>query len=143
MRLLLDVNLLVALLDEGHMHHDIVQALIAKPKIKIATCALTENGVLRVMNLPAYSSFGPVGFEPIRKQLNQLSKDLDHEFWPCDISLRDATNIQWDRIMGHNQITDLYLLALAVKHKGAIATLDHRIAIETVRGAQTSNLLVL
>jgi uncharacterized protein len=143
MRLLLDVNLLVALLDEGHMHHDIAQALLAKPKIKIATCALTENGVLRVMNLPAYSSFGPVGFEPIRKQLNQLSKDLDHEFWPCDISLRDATNIQWDRIMGHNQITDLYLLALAVKHKGAIATLDHRIAIETVRGAQTSNLLVL
>jgi uncharacterized protein len=143
MRLLLDVNVLVALLDEGHVHHSIVQALIDKPKVKIATCALTENGVLRVMNLPAYSSYGPVGFEPIRKQLQQLCTDLDHEYWPCDISLRQDSTVQWNRVMGHNQITDVYLLALAVKHKGALATLDHRVAIETIRGAQKSNLLVL
>jgi uncharacterized protein len=143
MRLLLDVNVLVALLDEGHVHHSIVQALVDKPKLKIATCALTENGVLRIMNLPAYSSYGPVGFKPICKQLQQLCKDLDHEYWPCDISLRDEAVVQWDRIMGHNQITDVYLLALAVKHKGALATLDHRVAFETVRGAQKSNLVVL
>jgi predicted nucleic acid-binding protein len=45
--------------------------------------------------------------------------------------------------MGQNQIADLYLLTLAVKHKGALATLDHRIAIEIVRDAQKSSLLVL
>ena len=52
MRLLLDVNVRVTLLDEAHVHHSISQNLIAQPGIKIATCALTENGVLQVLNLP-------------------------------------------------------------------------------------------
>jgi uncharacterized protein len=143
MRLLLDVNVLVALLDEGHVHHAIAQALLQKPKLKIATCALTENGVLRVMNLPGYSAYGPVGFEPIHKQLQLLRKDIDHQFWPCDISLSDATKVQWDRVMGHNQITDVYLLALAVRHGGALATLDTRISISTVQGAEKKHLVLL
>jgi uncharacterized protein len=143
MRLLLDVNVLVALLDEGHVHHAIAQALVAKPKLKIATCALTENGVLRVMNLPGYSAYGPAGFEPVRKQLLRLCSDIDHEFWHCDVSLVDEPAVQWDRVMGHNQITDVYLLALAVQHGGALATLDHRVALSTVQGAEKKHLVLL
>jgi uncharacterized protein len=142
-RLLLDVNVLVALLDEGHVHHAIAQALIAKPKLKIATCALTENGVLRVMNLPAYSVYGPAGFDAVRTQLQRLCNDIDHAYWPCDVSLRNDPSVQWSRVMGHNQITDVYLLALAVKHAGALATLDHRVALSTVQGAEKKHLVLL
>jgi uncharacterized protein len=143
MRLLLDVNVLVALLDEAHVHHAVAQNLIAQPDLKIATCALTENGVLRVLNLPGYSSYGPAGFEAVRAQLAQLCEDTDHEFWPCDVSLRDDSKIDWSRVMGHNQITDAYLLALAVAHDGALATLDHRVALSSVRGAQAKHLQLL
>jgi len=143
MRLLLDVNVLVALLDEAHIHHAVAQNLMAQPKLKIATCALTENGVLRVLNLPGYSSYGPAGFEAVRAQLAQLCEDTDHEFWPCDITLRDNSKVDWSRVMGHNQITDVYLLALAVAHDGTLATLDHRVAISAVRGAQAKHLQLL
>ena len=143
MRLLLDVNVLVALLDEAHVHHAIAQNLIVQPGLEIATCALTENGVLRVLNLPGYSVYGPAGFEPVRAQLQQLCTDIDHAYWPCDVSLRDDASVQWSRVMGHNQITDVYLLALAVKHSGALATLDHRVALSTVHGAQAKHLRLL
>lgn len=139
-RYLLDVNVLVALLDEAHIHHAVAQNLVAQPNLKIATCALTENGVLRVLNLPGYSSYGPAGFEAVRAQLDQLCKDTDHEFWPCDVTLRDDSKIDWSRVMGHNQITDVYLLALAVAHGGALATLDHRVALNAVQGAQARHL---
>lgn len=142
-RYLLDVNILVALLDEAHIHHAVAQNLIAQPKLKIATCALTENGVLRVLNLPGYSTYGPAGFEAVRAKLDQLCQDIDHAFWPCDITLRDASKIDWHRVMGHNQITDIYLLALAVAHNGALATLDHRVALSAVKGAQAKHLQLL
>jgi uncharacterized protein len=95
------------------------------------------------MNLPGYSVHGPVGFDAVRYQLQRVCQDIDHEYWGCDVSLRSKEIIQWQRVMGQNQITDVYLLALAVKHKGALATLDQRIAIETVSGAQPKHLLVL
>ena len=143
MRLLLDVNVLVALMDEAHIHHAVAQNLVAQPKLKIATCALTENGVLRVLNLPSYSTYGPAGFELVSAQLAQLCLGTDHEFWPCDVTLRDESKIDWSRVMGHNQITDVYLLALAVQHGGALATLDHRVALSAVRGAQARHLRLL
>lgn len=143
MRLLLDVNVLVALLDEAHVHHTIAQNLIAQPRLKIATCALTENGVLRVLNLPGYSAYGPAGFKAVRAQIQQLSLDIDHEFWPCDVTLRDESKVDWSRVMGHNQITDVYLLALAVQRGGALATLDHRVALNSVQGAQAWHLQLL
>ena len=140
MRLLLDVNVLVALLDEAHIHHAVAQNLISQPNLKIATCALTENGVLRVLNLPGYSVYGPAGFEAVREQLAQLCKDSDHEFWACDVTLRDESKIDWTRVMGHNQITDVYLLVLAVAYGGALATLDHRVALNAVQGAKAEHL---
>ena len=94
MRLLLDVNVLVALMDESHIHHGVAQKLIAQPKVKIATCALTENALIRVLNLPGYSAYGRAGFEAVRTQLQQLCEDKNHEYWPCDITLRDESLVQ-------------------------------------------------
>ena len=143
MRFLLDINVLVAIFDEAHIHHAVASNLITQSNLKIATCALTENGVLRILNLPGYSTYGPAGFESVRAQLAQLCKDTDHEFWHCDITLRDDSKVDWSRVMGHNQITDVYLLALAVEHGGVLATLDHRVALSAVQGAQAKHLRLM
>jgi uncharacterized protein len=142
-RLLLDVNVLVAIFDESHVHHATATALIEKPRVKIATCALTENGVLRIMNLPSYGEYGPAGFEAIIAKLSMLCNDKDHEYFSCSVSLKDKESINWARVTGHNQITDVYLLALAVANNSALATFDQRVAITAVHGAQKSNLLLL
>lgn len=143
MRYLLDVNLWVALLDEAHVHHRTALTFMRRRKLQIATCPLVENGVVRVLNLPAYSRYGPVGFDRVRSKLAEICAGMDHLFWPDSISLRTEELFHGDRVLGHNQITDVYLLALAVSNGGCLATLDHRVALSTVRGAKQEHLLLL
>lgn len=142
-RLLLDTNVWIALLDDAHVHNAQALALFATPALKIATCPLVENGVLRILNLPGYSQHGPAGFDAVRTKMNLACGDADHEFWPDDVSLRTNNVVEWSRVFGHNQITDVYLLALAVAHQGALATLDHRIALSAVIGAGKQHLVLL
>lgn len=139
-RCLPDVNVWVALLDEAHVFHAQALAFAKRKRLKIATCALVENGVVRVLNLPGYSRLGPVGFAPVAAKVAEICASLDHEFWPCDVSVRDAGRVNWPRVMGHNQITDVYLLALAVAHAGCLVTLDHGVAATTVPGATLRHL---
>jgi predicted nucleic acid-binding protein len=143
LRHLLDVNVWVALLDEAHVFHPQVLAFIERRKLQIATCPLVENGVVRVMNLPGYSQLGPVGFEVVARKLADICADMDHAFWPDDVSLRTRGIVNWPRVLGHNQITDVYLLALAVANHGCLASLDHRVSTTTVAGALPRNLLLL
>lgn len=143
MRYLLDVNVWVALLDEAHVFHAQALAFIERPALKMATCPLVENGVIRVLNLPGYSKFGPAGFEPVSQKLGAICAELDHQFWPDGVSLRAAGVVNWPRVMGHNQITDVYLLALAASNQGCLATLDHRVSVNTIVGASSRNLLLL
>ena len=142
-RLLLDVNVWVALLDDAHIHNSASIALFSKPGLQIATCAITESGVLRVLYLPGYAKHAAPGFDIVRAKLALACSDVDHAFWPCDISLRSDNVLRWSRIMGHNQITDAYLLALAVHHGGALATFDHRVALSSVIGAGAEHLYLL
>lgn len=142
-RLLLDVNVWIALLDDAHVHNQAALTLFQKPHLKIATCPLVENGVLRILNLPGYSQRGPVGFEIVRAKMALACADVDHAFWSDDISLRTEGLVNWDRVFGHGQITDLYLLALAVAHNGALATFDHRIALNAVARSEKYNLMLL
>jgi uncharacterized protein len=142
-RYLLDVNVWVALFDDAHTHSARANALINKRGVKIATCPLTENGVVRVMNAAQYSQRGAVGFERVREQLNAATRALDHEFWPDDISLRDEARLDLSKLHGHNQLTDAYLLALATAHNGALVTFDQRIALAVAPGATAKNLSVL
>ena len=143
MRHLLDVNVWMALLDEAHVFHAQALAFVQRRKVKIATCPLVENGVLRVLNLPGYSKFNPVGVEPVRDKLHEICADLDHEFWPDQVSLRTDGRVNWSRVLGHNQITDVYLLALAVTNQGCLVTLDHRVTMSTVTGASGKHLMFL
>ncbi|MEO7850757.1 MAG: TA system VapC family ribonuclease toxin [Rubrivivax sp.] len=143
MRCLLDVNVWVALLDEAHAFHAQALALFQRRRLEIATCALVENGVIRVLNLPGYSRLGPVGFEVVSRKLNEICAGMNHEFWPDSVSLRVPGSVNWPRVLGHNQITDVYLLALAVEKQGCLVTLDHRVALSTVVGATAKHLLLL
>lgn len=143
MRHLLDVNVWVALLDEAHVFHAQALAFIQRRRVRIATCPLVENGVIRVLNLPAYSQIGPIGFSVVADKLAEICSGLDHEFWPDDLSLRTPGVVNWARVLGHNQITDAYLLALAVARAGCLVTLDHRVALSTVVGAKADNLMLL
>lgn len=142
-RLLLDVNLWVALFDDAHVFSAEANALIERPRVKIATCPLVENGVVRVLNLPGYGKRGPVGLARVRDQLRHACASMDHAFWPDDVSIADPAAFNFDRIHGHNQITDAYLLALAVRHGGTLVTFDKAITLDAVRGAKAQHLTVL
>lgn len=133
----------IALLDEAHVHHAEALIFIGQENLKIASCPLVENGVIRVLNLPAYSKFGPVGFATVSNKLQEICAGMDHEFWPDRVSLRTVGLVDWSRVLGHNQITDIYLLALAKANNGCLATLDHRVATSTVFGATAKNLRLL
>ena len=137
------MNVWIALLDEAHVHHALALAFMERRKVKIATCPLVENGVIRILNLPGYSKSGPVGFEPVQQKLQQICADVDHEFWADTLSFRTDHMVNWSRVMGHNQITDVYLLALAVANKGCLVTLDHRVALSTVISAGSGTLMLL
>ena len=143
MRYLPDVNVWIALLDEAHVHHPHALAFMTAPALKIASCPLVENGVIRILNLPGYSKFGPVGFDKVSGKLRNICADMDHEFWPDSVSLRTVGILDWSRVHGHNQITDSYLLALVTAHQGCLVTLDHRVALSTVVGATAQNLRLL
>ena len=123
MRLLLDVNVWVALLDDAHVFSEQANALIETRGVRIATCPLIENGVIRVMNSPSYGRRGAVGLRVVRQRLQEACRALDHEFWPDDLSLRDDDRVDFDRIHGPSQLTDVYLLALATEHGGSLASL--------------------
>ena len=142
-RLLLDVNVWVALFDDSHVASPRANELIETPGIKIATCPLVENGVIRVLNLPTYGRRGALGIMAVRQQLVNACDLLDHEFWPDSVSLRDDSAVDFTRVHGHNQITDLYLLALAVKHDGTLVTFDQNIPLQAVRGASAKHLRLI
>lgn len=95
--------------------------------------------LIRVLNLPAYGRIGPIGFERVRSKLKRVCAELDHEFWPDDVSLHDDA-VDFARISGHHQITDAYLVALATQHGGALASFDRGVALNAVRGATESDL---
>lgn len=143
MRALLDVNVWIALFDDAHQFSERANQFINRSGIQIATCPLVENGVIRVMSLPSYSRRGGLPMQQVRARLQLACTALDHEFWPDDVSLRSDELVDFSRVQGHNQITDLYLLALAVRHGGCLVTLDQAIALSSVRGATPAHWLLL
>ena len=142
MRALLDINVLIALHDRDHVHHSHATSwLAANIKHGWASCPLTQNGCLRIMSQDGYSNPQPLSV--LMPMLLHSTSDAHHHFWSDDISLRTEGLVNWDRVFSHGQITDLYLLALAVAHDGALATFDHRIALNAVARSEKHNLLLL
>jgi toxin-antitoxin system PIN domain toxin len=145
LRSLLDVNVLIALHDQDHVHHALVadwfEREVAPDSAGWASCPLTQNGCLRIMCQPAYPNAVP--YAQLLALLHGSWASPLHAFWADDVSLADEARFDAQRIHGHRQLTDVYLLGLAVKHKGRFVTLDAAVALAAVRGAQPRHLLRL
>jgi len=129
---LLDVSVLIALIDENHVHHTLAADWFKSEGSRSwATCPLTENGALRVLSSPSY----PVEFETpqhVFDLLRALRGQGHHRFWPDDISLLDIVERAPGTTVSSQQITDIYLLALAARFGGKFATLDRRIPVDKI-----------
>ncbi|MEQ1604663.1 MAG: TA system VapC family ribonuclease toxin [Pyrinomonadaceae bacterium] len=144
MRYLLDVNILVALIDPDHVHSDIAHGWwVAANHDQFATCPLTENGAVRILSNPNYSSTVKFTAQQVIEKLGEFADLYDHEFWPDDVSLRDGNVFMADKIYGSRQITDIYLLALAVKAGGCFITFDSGITTSAVVNVNSNSLVVL
>ena len=141
MRALLDVNVLIALLDADHsLHARTTQWLGRNASGGWASCPITENGCVRIMSHPGYHH--PLPVRSVIERLAEASATSWHEFWPDDISLLDAQVANPARIHGPRHVTDVYLLALAVRHGGLFVTLDASISHDAVIDARKSHVLV-
>jgi uncharacterized protein len=123
---LLDVNVLLALFDPQHVHHE-------------ATCPISENGFVRISSSPGYPA-RPGEAPRIVEMLNEFCDIPDHRFWPEDMRLQDI--VEPGAPFTHNQVTDLYLLGLAVHNGGKLATLDRRIPAALVDGGDQALAVV-
>jgi toxin-antitoxin system PIN domain toxin len=138
---LLDVNLLLALTDPMHIHHQPAHRwFVEKGQQAWATCPLTENGFVRISSHPSYPNL-PGEATVVLDILRQLCEAPGHQFWTDDISIRQI--LEAEAIITHAQITDIYLLGLAVHRKGKLATLDQRIPCQSVRRGQKAIELVI
>ena len=144
MRGLLDVNVLIALFDVDHVFHDRAHEWLAANATEgIATCPLTENGVVRVLSHPRYSASMRFAPSDLIDRLNGFRDAHDHAFWPDDVSITDAGCFARGRILGSRQITDVYLLGLATRNSGRLVTFDEGIVLSAVHDAGRENLLVI
>jgi uncharacterized protein len=140
---LLDVNVMVALFDPDHVHHDLAHDWFADCRADgWATCPLTENGLVRVLSNPNY---GGAALRPaaVAGYLRRFCASGHHEFWDDAVSLRDQTLFNLAFAAGHRQLTDVYLLGLATRKGGRLATFDRTIPVKAVVGARGDTLAVI
>ena len=142
MRALLDVNVLIALLDAAHIHHQRAsQWLEQSLHHGWASCPLTQNGCLRIMAQPAYPQALPLA--AVAQRLGQAAATPAHLFIADDYSLLDADSLHWPQLLGHRQVTAAYLLGLAVRQGCRLVSFDARVILAAVRGAKAEHLWVL
>ena len=142
-RALLDVNVLIALLDTDHLHHARAAAWLgANIEAGWASCAVTQNGCVRIMSQPGYPN--PLPAARVAQRLREATQTEHHRFVPGDVSLLDAQRFDTDELLGHRQVTDAYLLGLAVGHELRFVTFDAGVsATRIVRGASAQHLVAL
>jgi len=140
---LLDVNVLVALFFPDHVHHDLAHDWFADHRHEgWATCPLTENGFVRVA-CQQPSDDALVRPVDVIAHLARFCRDKLHHMWTDSVSLTDTALFAPQFIGGHRQVTDVYLVGLAKKMAGRLATFDRAIPVEAVRGGTAELLHVI
>ncbi len=118
---LLDVNVVLALLDERHAHHAAAEVWFDSPGLQWSLCAFTEAGVLRFFTRP---KTGGLSMEQATSMLERLKRRPGYSFQPISAEWQALTAPFSKRIHGHNQVTDAYLLGLAVREGLVLTTFD-------------------
>ncbi len=121
--LLLDINVLVALAWPVHVHHRLAQEWFARRRnAGFRTCPLTQTGFVRISSNPNFHAQA-VSPRTALTLLEKITSLPEHGFWPDDLPLTDAVGKN-HQLIGHRQVTDVYLLGLAASKGGIVATLD-------------------
>lgn len=140
-RALLDVNVLLALFDESHLHHVASRSWLQRNIAHgWASCPITQAGFIRIISQPGYSR--PIPIPTAIELLGSATRSTHHEFWPDDVSLLDGDLFDPQKIHGSRQLTDLYLLGLAVKHGGVLVTFDATIPLSPILHPSAAKHLV-
>ncbi|MBU3665588.1 MAG: PIN domain-containing protein [Chthoniobacterales bacterium] len=140
MAFLLDVNVLIALTDPLHDHHRRATDWFEADAYRAwAACPLTENGFVRIVGQRNYPNFAGDA-HAAREVLEKLCLLSGHQFWPDDLSLRDRTKFK--HLPDSRQLTDCYLIGVAVARKGCLATLDRGMDASLVRGGSRALFLI-
>lgn len=119
MTILLDANVLIALVVTDHVHHSTAEQWFATQTDKFATCPSTQGSLIRFLLREG---------QPSRAAMTILERIIDsdqHEFWPDAIAF---TEVSMAGILGHRQVTDAYLAQLARSNNGRLATFDQGLA---------------
>jgi toxin-antitoxin system PIN domain toxin len=141
-RALLDVNVLIALFDIAHVHHADAFTWWTKHRNDgWASCPLTQNGFVRIISGSRYPQ--PLTVADAIALMGAQMALPGHAFWPDDVSLADPKRFAHDRLAGPSQITDAYLLALAVQNDGRLVTFDRTIPLSAARGAEPRHVVAL
>jgi toxin-antitoxin system PIN domain toxin len=124
---LFDVNLLIALMWPAHEDHGKAQEWFAHNAHEgWATCPFTQAAFVRIVANPAFSSDAPSPLEAAGLLASNL-KHQNHHFWADEITLSEAIKPFSNRLSGHQQVTDAYLLGLAIYKKGKLVTMDRAV----------------
>jgi toxin-antitoxin system PIN domain toxin len=139
---LLDVNVLIALVDGQHEHHVTARAFFRKECVSKgwATCAVTENAVLRILGHPAYPNTPDLSSSGIRNLLQALCAQPGHTYYERSPSLLD--NNRFPSLPESKHLTDVFLLATAVMHQSRFVTFDQRIHPGHIPGGREAYLLL-
>ena len=142
MTFLLDVNALIALVHANHVSHLRVKRWFQKVGAEQwATCPLTEASFVRIVSNPKFSEHS-IEIGEAMQMLGILWNLPGHQFWTMELSFNDAVSPVVERLFGHQQVTDAYLLGMAIKKNGRLVTLDK--AIKTLAGTDYgAHVLVL
>jgi toxin-antitoxin system PIN domain toxin len=140
---LLDVNVLVALFQPDHVHHELAHDWFAENRrAGWATCPITETGLVRLLTNPRFHTVG-IAVSSVVERLRRFQSDSAHEWWEASISLADSALFQLTAIKGHRQVTDVYLAGLAHSRGGKLVTFDRAVLWSAVTGARPSLVEIL
>lgn len=137
-RYLLDVNVFVALLAENHIYHSLVTEWFNAPHLEWAICPFTEAGFLR--NATA-SRPGQITMSEATAVLEKLAQHPGYHYLPIDADWHTLCSPFFKRLYGTKQVTDAYLLGLAVREGLILVTLDK--AMLHLAGEHQSHVLLL
>lgn len=120
MTVLLDANVLIALVVADHVHHEPAETWFAASADRFATCPITEGSLVRLLvreGQPAHT---------VAALVAAMTRDPRHEFWPADLPYGD---VPMTGVVGHRQVTDAYLAQLARSRGCRLASFDRGLAL--------------
>jgi hypothetical protein len=140
---LLDTNVLIALAWPNHVHYRESQAWFEnKGAAGFRTCPITQTGFVRISSNLAFTRLAVTPGEALQL-LDRITRLPGHDFWADDVSLAEAFAGMKPILTGHRQVTDAYLLRLAARHGGVLATLDRGVAALARDGTASLEIITI